>query len=199
MYMLDLEGKFIVARPTMRDTRFREAVLIIIEHTKSHSMGLVVNKPVNKPSMTDLRKDFKAVSDRPQPLPYVFYGGPVALNKLIVLHTPDWESPKNTFKFNDEIWASNSKEVMSSCLDNSIEKRPSKWAICIGQCQWMPGQLEAEILATNGRLRTDAWLPMPANPGIIFDMKIQNRWKKSLRRLAENQFNQIFNHAVETQ
>ena len=198
MYMLELEGKFIVARPTMRDARFHEAVLVIIEHTKSHSMGLVINKPVTKPNIADLRKDFKVVNNKHQPLPFVFYGGPVALNKVIVLHTPDWESPKNTFKFNDEIWASNSKDIMSAVLEDGING-PSKWAICIGQCQWMPGQLEAEVLATNGRLRTDSWLPMPADPNVIFGMKIQNRWKKSLRRLAENQFNRIFNHAVETQ
>ena len=41
--MLDLEGKFLIAKPTMRDPRFRESVILVIEHSRSHSVGLVIN------------------------------------------------------------------------------------------------------------------------------------------------------------
>jgi putative transcriptional regulator len=195
--MLDMLGKFIVARPTMRDGRFREAVILIVEHSKSHSMGLVINKPVGKPNLNDIAKDFKIQSVKKQKQPYVYYGGPVGLNKIIVLHTPDWESNKNTFKFNDEIWASNSPDIVKAVMEHNSQG-PSKWIICIGQCQWGAGQLEAELLATNGRLKTDAWLPTPADPGVVFSMKNHNRWKKSLTNIAKNQFNRVFNHAVST-
>ena len=196
--MLDMLGKFLVARPTMRDARFREAVILIVEHSKSHSMGLIINKPVGKPSMHDIRKDFNIGPPKHQPQPNIFYGGPVGLNKIIVLHTPDWSTPKQTFKFNEEVWASNSQEIMTAVLDDNSVNGPSKWAICIGQCQWSAGQLEAEIMAQNGRLKTDSWLPCPLDPNTIFQMKLQNLWKKTLHKISKIQFNRVFNHAVQT-
>ena len=117
---------------------------------------------------------------------------------MIVLHTPDWESGKTTFKFNSEVWASNSKEVLTACMEHGVTG-PKNWAICIGQCQWSAGQLEAELLAQNGRLKTDAWLTCPLDANTVFGMKYQNRWKKTVNRVAQNQFTRIFNHATQTQ
>ena len=196
--MLDIEGKFLIARPTMRDTRFREAVILVVEHSRSHSMGLLINKPVHAPTLKEIAKDFQVKTVKKQPNQYVFYGGPVGLNKVIVLHTPDWESGKTTFKFNSEVWASNSKEVLTACMEHGVTG-PKNWAICIGQCQWSAGQLEAELLAQNGRLKTDAWLTCPLDANTVFGMKYQNRWKKTVNRVAQNQFTRIFNHATQTQ
>ena len=196
--MLDLEGKFLVARPTMRDTRFREAVILVMEHSKTHSMGLVVNKPIAKPSCLELSKDFGIQQMRRQPQQFINYGGPVGVNKIIILHTPDWSTSESTYKFNPEVWATNSQEGIHACMEDG-SKGPSKWLICIGQCQWMPGQLEAEILAKNGRLKTDAWLTTSLNANTIFSMKYPNRWKKTVRRVAQEQFTRVFNHAVQTQ
>ena len=103
--MLDLDGKFLVARPTMRDTRFREAVILVMEHSKSHSMGLIINKPIHKPSCIELAKDFGIGTMRRQPQQFINYGGPVGGNKIIILHTPDWTTAESTYKFNPEVWA----------------------------------------------------------------------------------------------
>ena len=195
--MVNLLGKFIIARPTMRDTRFREAVILVIEHTKSHSMGLVINKPVGNPSIANIAKDFGVQSTKKQLQPYVYYGGPIGLNKIIVLHSPDWQASKNTFKFNNEVWASNSPEVVKAVLEHNTPG-PSRWIVCIGQCQWSAGQLESELMATNGRLKTDEWLPTPADSNTIFKMKNHNRWKKTLKNIASSQFDRVFNHAVAT-
>ena len=196
--MLDLEGKFLVARPTMRDTRFREAVILVMEHSRSHSMGLIINKPIHKPSCIELAKDFGIGKMRRQPQQFINYGGPVGVNKIIILHTPDWTTAESTYKFNPEVWATNSQEGIHACMENGAQG-PSKWLICIGQCQWAPGQLEAEILSKNGRLTTDAWLTTDCNPNTIFNMKYVNRWNKTVNRVAQDQFTRVFNHAVQTQ
>jgi putative transcriptional regulator len=196
--MLDLEGKFLVSKPTMRDARFRESVILILEHSRSHSMGLIINKPVHTPTPTELGKDFGIKSIKRQPNQYVFYGGPVGLNKVIVLHTPDWSAGSTTHKFNDEVWATNSKECLVACMEHGATG-PSNFLMTIGQCQWSAGQLEAEILSRNGRLTTDAWLSTHLDPNTVFGMKYRNRWKKTVNKIAKEQFNRTFNHAVQTQ
>lgn len=196
--MLDLEGKFLVSKPTMRDARFRETVIMVIEHSRSHSMGLIINKPVHTPSPQELAHDFGIKTLKKQPNQYVFYGGPVGLNKVIVLHTPDWSAGASTHKFNDEVWATNSKECLIACMEHGASG-PSNFLVCIGQCQWSAGQLEAEILSRNGRLSTDAWLSTDCSANTVFGMKYRNRWKKTVNKIAQEQFNRTFDHATQTQ
>lgn len=196
--MLDLEGKFLVAKPTMRDPRFRESVILVIEHSRSHSVGLVINKPVHTPSPKDIASDFGVATIKKQPNQYLFYGGPVNLNKIMVLHTPDWSTPNGTIKFNDEVWCTNHQDVLGAVMTHGVPG-PSNWIICIGHCTWSSGQLEAEILSKNGRVNTDAWLTTSLSANTVFGMKYKNRWSKTMKKVAQEQFNRIFNHALQTQ
>ena len=196
--MLDLEGKFLVSKPTMRDARFRETVILIAEHSRTHSLGLIINKPIHTPSIKEIASDFGIVNVKRQPNQYMFYGGPVNLNKVMVLHTPDMEFGTGTHKFNDEIWMSNTPQCLEAIMSHG-ETGPSNWMICIGQCTWSAGQLESEILSRNGRMNTDAWLTTSLNANTVFGMKYQNRWKKTVNKIAQEQFKRTFNHAVQTQ
>ena len=196
--MLDLEGKFLVSKPTMRDARFRETVIMIVEHSRSHSLGMIINKPIHTPSIKDIGADFDIKSIKRQPNQYLFYGGPVNLNKVMVVHTPDMEFGAGTHKFNDEIWVSNTPECLRAVMEQGYTG-PSNWMLCIGQCTWSAGQVEAEILSKNGRLNSDAWLATTLDANTVFGMKYQNRWKKTVNRYAQEQFRRTFNHAVQTQ
>ena len=196
--MLDLEGKFLVSKPTMRDARFRETVSLICEHSRTHSLGLIINKPIHTPSIKEIASDFGIVNIKRQPNQYMFYGGPVNLNKVMVLHTPDMDFGAGTHKFNDEIWMSNTPQCLEAIMSHG-QTGPSNWMICIGQCTWSAGQLESEILSRNGRMNTDAWLTTSLNANTVFGMKYQNRWKKTVNKIAQEQFKRTFNHAVQTQ
>ena len=130
--MLDLEGKFLVSKPTMRDARFRETVIMVMEHSRSHSLGLIINKPIHTPSVKDIASDFNIKTIKRQPNQYLFYGGPVNLNKIMIIHTPDLDFGAGTHKFNDEVWVSNNQDVMKSVLQQG-DPHPSNWMIVIGQ------------------------------------------------------------------
>jgi len=196
--MLDLEGKFLISKPTMRDARFRETVIMVMEHSRSHSLGLIINKPIHTPSIKDIASDFDIKTVKRQPNQYLFYGGPVNLNKIMIIHTPDLDFGAGTHRFNDEVWVSNNQDVMKSVLQQGAP-HPSNWMIVIGQCTWSAGQLEAEILSKNGRMNTDAWLTTTLDANTVFGMKYRNRWKKTVNRIAQEQFTRTFSHAVQTQ
>ena len=196
--MLDLEGKFLVSKPTMRDARFRETVILVAEHSRSHSLGLIINKPIHTPSVKEIGSDFGIQTLKRQPNQYLFYGGPVNLNKVMVVHTPDMDFGSATHKFNEEVWLSNNPDCLNAVLRHGVPS-PSNWMICIGSCTWSAGQLEAEILSRNGRNNSDAWLTTTLNANAIFGMKYQNRWKKTVNRIAQEQFNRTFDHATQTQ
>ena len=48
-------------------------------------------------------------------------------------------------------------------------------------------------------MNTDAWLTTSLNANTVFGMKYQNRWKKTVNKIAQEQFKRTFNHAVQTQ
>jgi putative AlgH/UPF0301 family transcriptional regulator len=48
-------------------------------------------------------------------------------------------------------------------------------------------------------VNTDAWLTTNLKANTIFGMKYKNRWTKTMKGVAQEQFERIFNHALQTQ
>src|SRR5450432_1978406 len=72
-----LTGLLLIAMPAMADPRFSQSVIYMCAHTPEGAMGLVLNRPVVKPTFEDLLKQLSV-----EPLPPVRQvklcaGGPV--------------------------------------------------------------------------------------------------------------------------
>ena len=52
--MLDLTGKLLIAMPGMGDLRFEHSVVFICSHTDDGAMGLIINKPAEDVTLSDL-------------------------------------------------------------------------------------------------------------------------------------------------
>jgi putative transcriptional regulator len=51
-----LTGQLLIAMPAMADPRFQQSVIYICAHTPEGAMGLVLNRPIVKPTFDDLLK-----------------------------------------------------------------------------------------------------------------------------------------------
>jgi putative transcriptional regulator len=51
---------------------------------------------------------------------------------------------------------------------------PNDFRLVLGCAGWAPGQLEAEI-------GEGAWLPAPVDPGIVFDIPLEEIWNEAYR------------------
>ena len=85
-----LTGQLLIAMPAMADPRFQQSVIYLCAHTPEGAMGLVLNRPIVKPTFDDLLKQLSV-----EPLPPVRQiklcaGGPVENARGFVLHTNDW-------------------------------------------------------------------------------------------------------------
>jgi putative transcriptional regulator len=74
-------GLFLYAAPGLRETRFAETVVLLIEHGPGGSMGLVVNRPMEIPLHRALDEVEEA---RGSELP-VYWGGPVQPEAVLAL------------------------------------------------------------------------------------------------------------------
>ena len=169
---------FLIAMPGLQDEAFAKSVIYMCEHSERGALGLVINKP----SDINLKKLFEKVE-----LPLhredltqspVFQGGPVQTERGFVLH-------ESVMPGNESIYASTmtipgglemttSKDVLEAL---STGYGPRKVFISLGYSSWGQGQLESEI-------SDNSWLTVAADPAVIFDTPVDQRYAKALMLLG---------------
>jgi len=172
---LDLTDHFLIAMPTMVDPIFGGTVIYLCEHNANGALGVVINKPTDM-TMEVLfeRIDLKLeiVPEAPPRNP-VMFGGPVQVERGFVLHSPAQEF-SSTLKVGAEVALTTSKDVLEAAAHGD---GPPRMLVSLGCSGWSAGQLEEE-LSRNG------WLTVPADPAIIFELPVEERFNAALRLLG---------------
>jgi putative transcriptional regulator len=90
-----------------------------------------------------------------------------------VLHTPmpDFES---SLEINPDIMVTTSRDVLSAI---ALGKGPPRYLVALGYAGRGDGQLEEE-------LRENAWLSVPADSAIVFELPIAQRWGRAVANLG---------------
>ena len=146
-----LKGKYyettknflIVATKKLKDTRFKNTVVVMLDHDEKGALGIVINKPLGTASIRSLIKGLNAETIEKNLLDYkvpIYWGGPLDNNKILIIHSKDYEN-KNTKSY-DKVSISNDYKAL---LDIAKKKGPIKSLVVIGVSAWTEGQLEGEI------------------------------------------------------
>lgn len=167
---------FLVAAPQLRDPNFEGSVVLMIEHVNDEgSLGLVINREAS----VDLSMVIGEIKlDTPDPVdlskhPPVLCGGPVALERGWVLHTPDWSGP-HTRHIDEGLSVTSSVDVLQAIL---VGTGPSKYRFFLGYSGWGPNQLVEEI-------KSGAWINVPFSVDLVFDVPAGEVWRAALARLG---------------
>ena len=170
---------FLIAMPGLQDETFAKSVIYMCEHSERGALGLVINKP----SDINLKKLFEKVElplhRQDLTLAPVFQGGPVQTERGFVLHEsvvmPNNESLyASTMTIPGGLEMTTSKDVLEAL---STGYGPRKVFISLGYSSWGQGQLESEI-------SDNSWLTVAADPAVIFDTPVEQRYDKALMLLG---------------
>lgn len=174
---LNLANHFLIAMPSMLDPVFGGTVVYLCEHNANGALGVIINKPTDM--MMDVlfeRIDLKleiSPSQKPFEKTPVMFGGPVQVERGFVLHTPD-EPFSSMMKVSDDVALTTSKDVLEAVASGH---GPQRVLVTLGCSGWSAGQLEEEIVR-NG------WLTVRADPGVIFDLPIEERFTAAMKLLG---------------
>lgn len=164
---------FLIAMPNMTDPNFAGALTYICDHNAGGALGVVVNRPID----ITLAKLFEQIGielgdERLKNLP-AYFGGPVQVERGFVLHRPvgHWNS---TLSVNDRVGLTTSKDILEAA---GLGEGPPEIIVAMGYAGWGPGQLESEI-------KQNAWLTVPAEPDLIFDLPPQDRFYAAMQLLG---------------
>jgi putative transcriptional regulator len=188
-----LSHHFLIAMPGLEDPTFAKSVVYVCEHSERGAMGLIINKPGDL-SLKHLFDKVELPLHRQDLLQSnVLHGGPVQTERGFVLHDPMLEkdsvdsenSSAEAAATPNSIYASTlsvpgglamttSKDVLEAMANGS---GPQRVVITLGYASWGEGQLESEI-------GENSWLTVPADPVVIFDTPIEQRYDKALGLLG---------------
>jgi putative transcriptional regulator len=171
--MNTLEGQFLIAMPGMRDPNFSETVAFLCKHNAEGALGIIINRKADM----DLSEIFTqlgfSVSDNTNAAQPVMSGGPVQPDRGFVIHRSAAEF-ESTVDPDADVKVTVSQDILKNIATGD---GPAPVLVALGYAGWEPGQLEAELAA-------NAWLSAPADPAIIFETPVAERWRAAAALLG---------------
>lgn len=162
----------LVATPPLNDPNFVRALILMVAHGDEGALGLVVNGEREVARIGDLLEQLDLVEDGSKHPDPVRLGGPVQPELGWIVYAPSDTPREGEIKLSSSIAVTQSREVLASIGKSA---GPARYAAYLGYTGWAPGQLEEEI-------RQGAWIPLPLDTSIVFDVPVEKRWQVAYER-----------------
>ncbi|MCX8579223.1 YqgE/AlgH family protein [Gilliamella sp. B2717] len=174
---MNLKNYFIIAMPNVSETLFSRSVVYICEHNRDGAMGIIINKPLVELNVATVltRLEIMAPKNCAELEHPVFCGGPLADEQGFILHTPQ-SGFSSSIQISDDVMITTSLDALKSI---GTPEQPKDLFLALGYSSWQSLQLESEVA------RND-WLVAEADPNIIFNVAIEERWQKAAESLGIN-------------
>jgi putative transcriptional regulator len=159
-----LQGRLLIASPSLVDPNFRRTVVLITVHGDEGAMGIVLNRPAPAavaeavPHLEHLVAEGDAV----------FVGGPVQPEAVTALAEVE-DTEALALPVFDAVG------FLPAELDAEAGATTRRARVFAGYAGWGDGQLEAE-------LGEAAWIVEPARPDDVFSERPEELWADVLRR-----------------
>ena len=169
-----VKDHFLVATEKMRDDRFAKTVIVMLESDENGAWGLVVNKHLGTMPIALLIDPSLNTSEEREKL-YgvnipVFWGGPVDVKQIFILHSTEYQS--DTTKNYGNISITQDYDILFDIAEN---RGPKKSLVILGYSGWGSGQLE-------GEMERDHWILSDIDLDIIFDNESDAKWNKAYNK-----------------
>ncbi|GIW40849.1 MAG: UPF0301 protein [Candidatus Binatia bacterium] len=167
-----LAPSLLLAMPQMTDPNFARSVVLLCEHGKEGTMGLVVNRPTTTPLSSVVQ--WESLAARASDV-RVWIGGPVEPHRGWILSRFD-PGTRDRIEIGESLYLSGSVEALRRFLSAPPELR-RQGRFLLGYAGWAPGQLEGELAAS-------AWLNAPLELDLVFETPPERMWDAAVRSLG---------------
>jgi len=169
-----VKDHFLIATEKMKDDRFEKTVIIMLESDENGAWGIVVNRRLGTMPIALLIDPSLNTSEEREKLYKInipiFWGGPVDVKQIFILHTAEYQS--DTTKNYGNISITQDYNILFDIAEN---KGPEKSLVIFGYSGWGGGQLE-------GEMERDHWILSDIDLNIIFDEESNTKWNKAYKK-----------------
>jgi putative transcriptional regulator len=153
-----LQNQLLVAMPSLADPNFSHSVTLVCEHNERGALGLVINRPLEM-RMSEVLEQLSLETQR---------------DRGFVLHHPGPRGWESTMRVSDTLHVTTSRDVLAAMARGD---GPRQAVIALGYAGWEAGQLDEELLQ-------NAWLTVPCDDSLIFELAFEQRWHAAARLLG---------------
>lgn len=168
---MSLAPALLLSMPQLVDPNFARSVVLLCEHAEEGAFGLIVNKPseVSAAEAVSLEPPVESPNDLP-----LLVGGPVEPQRgwILTSSVPEGVESRGV---GEGLHLSASPLLLRQVLES--RPLPRRTHVLAGYAGWGPGQLDAE-------LEQSAWLVMPVELDLIFEIPAAAAWEMAIRRLG---------------
>jgi len=168
---MSLAPALLLSMPQLVDPNFARTVVLLCEHAPEGAFGLVVNRPseVDAASAVNLEPPVEDANDLP-----LLVGGPVEPQRgwILTASAPDGVEAR---PLGAGLYLSASPVLLRRVL--TMRPLPRRTHVLAGYAGWGPGQLDAELAES-------AWLIIPVELDLIFEIPAHGAWETAIRRLG---------------
>jgi putative transcriptional regulator len=168
-----LDGKLLVAMPSMGDPRFKKAVILLCAHSESGAMGILLNRSLDALSFEDLLEQLEIPKADEARHIKIHFGGPVDTERGFVVHSTDLLYD-TTLVIDEDMALTATVDMLKTIAGGS---GPESSFLALGYSGWGPGQLEQEI-------QENGWLVVDPDVDIVFGPELDNKWEIAINKLG---------------
>lgn len=174
-------GDLLISEPYLPDPNFERSVVLLCEHNKEGSFGLVLNQETEN-KLQDVISGITAVNAE------LFIGGPVQQNTLHFLHrAPDLID--HIYKVKEGLYYGGDQKTLFALISEG-SLRTEDFLFFVGYSGWSAGQLMEELKSKSWIIYRDI------KPSEIFDIPSEQLWKHLLRKMG-GKFKAISNYPAD--
>ena len=162
-------GKILISEPFLFDYYFKRSVILLAEHNKEGTFGVIINKPMAV-SFNEVVKDFPEFDS------HIYLGGPVKTDNLFYIHTLGDQIENSLPILEGLYWGGDLEKIREMILIGQLNEGNSRFFI--GYSGWMPKQLDKE-------LKRDSWLVSNLSTHQVMHAETESMWQDSLLDLGE--------------
>jgi len=178
----DLAPGFLIASPPLGDPNFDRTVVLLALHSESGALGFVINR-VAPMGLADLLTLAGYPDAEASEKTRVYLGGPVQPSSgWIVGMDLAGDGDDGIIDVGDRVRVTSSRSAFDDLVRDLKNREPgsidpNRRIVVLGYSGWGPGQLEGEIAR-------GAWLPVPLDEGVLFDVDTEERWERAYALLG---------------
>lgn len=162
------KGILLIADPFLKDPNFLRTVVLLCEHNADGDVGFVINRMYEN-TLDELVPELEGYK-----LP-VYYGGPVQLNTIHLLHQLPDKVPGGQEVLKGIYWGGDFDAVVEMIKKGDPDIK--KIRFYLGYSGWSEGQLTEEM-------NEKTWLTVKGERDLIFHKDHTAIWKDSLKELG---------------
>ncbi len=173
--LLPEAGRILISEPFLKDFYFKRSIVLLAEHNKDGTFGLVLNRT------TELRLS-EVLTSAEHKIPgefdsKVYIGGPVKTDSLFFIHTRN-DIISNSLPIMEGIyWGGNIDELVMLMKKKSLQ--PDEIRFYAGYSGWEPKQLDRE-------LEEHSWVVAQTTAAFLLKNPPEVLWKKAVFNLGED-------------